>query len=461
MLAVLFERELAIKPDSAHGVAVAADLLEWRRKATHVLLVASAIAYLPAIVVYFSTRGLPLGWPVELCSVTVYVAIVVGAFLRGADHRIKVWAVVVPAYLFAILGSAALPQGPFMRAQPFMLAVTTLVLIGPRAGRIATVIGAAITLFAPLLQTGWPALARLLIRGPITAPPLGGTFTQGICMTGLLVSIVLLLERYHHFLVRALGSAHLAAASLEREAAERIAAHNNLQREMEERRRLEREIARIADEERRHLGQDVHDGVCQQLTGALLRCQALEHRIERGQNVASEDLSVLSSLLEEAINEAHAVAKGLCPLEPNPASLAYALRTLAKRTHDATGVECDFATTGDVSVPDPTAAQHLYRIAQEALSNASRHAQASRIVVELQRCADELLLRVEDNGNGLPPELPSGGMGLRTMTYRSQIIEGEISVGPGTNGGTCVLCRVPRTACAASDDQTHRGREEA
>ena len=95
-------------------------------------------------------------------------------------------------------------------------------------------------------------------------------------------------------------------------------------------------------------------------------------------------------------------------------------------------------------MPDLAAAQHLYRIAQEALSNAVRHARAGRIALELRGSEDALVLRVEDNGVGLPGNVPSGGMGMRTMAYRAQIIDGEFSMEAAPGGGTRILCRVPR-----------------
>ena len=457
-MGIFFGGQLASDSRSAQdSLVVEADLFEWRQKATHILLVACVIVYLPGIVLHLTTKDAKLAWPVNLCAVLAYVTTVIGALLHGVDHRIKMRVVISAGFLLAIIGSAASPQDPFFQSTPLCMAILALALIGARAGRIATVIGATVTLLAPFLHIAFPRVASALVVGPAHAPiPTGVILTQGVVLTGALVCVMVILDRYHSFMVRTLASRHKAAARLEHEVGECTIAHQDLHLEMEERRRLEREIARVSDDERRRFGQDVHDGVCQQLTGALLRCQALERRLGRGQDLALEDLCALSALLEEAIDEAHAVAKGLCPLDPDSGALSSALRTLAKRTHGATGVQCHFVSTGDVSVPDPTTAQHLYRIAQEALSNASRHAQANQVVVELERCDEELLLRVEDDGAGLPAKLPSGGMGLRTMAYRVHILEGQITVGPGSNGGTSVACRVPRILHSTSGSPTSK-----
>jgi signal transduction histidine kinase len=236
--------------------------------------------------------------------------------------------------------------------------------------------------------------------------------------------------------------------------AERAADHQELEHEMLERQRLERALARISDEERRRLGQDVHDGVCQQLTGALLRCQALERRLDRGNAAEAADIAALSCLLEEAIDEAYAVARGLNPLEPEPEALVQALRSLLRRTRETAGTSCEFIASGDTRVADPAAAQHLYRIAQEALSNAVRHAQAGHITVELRGCENELVLRVEDDGAGMPAVPANGGMGLGTMAYRAQAMEGVLVVEPSPDGGTRVICQVPRVSPADEHPNT-------
>ena len=447
----MFQKEPGTAFDSTAGsVAVDADLTEWRRRVTHTLSVVCTIAYLPVILLVLLTQHPPFAWPMLVWAAVTYLTLAAGIVISRVNHRIAVWIAISASYVFSLMGSLAHPRYPYFAIAPLCMAIVALALIGARAGRIAAVCGALITLSAPFLNAVFPGLAAAIAVGPVQAPlPFNARLTQSLGMTANLVWVMALLDRYHLFLLRALASRRETAARLEQEAADRTTAHQNLQREMEERRRLEREIARVSDEERRNLGQDVHDGVCQELTGALLRCQALKQRLERGQNLAAEDLGALSSLLEEAIDEAYAVAKGLWPLDPDEGALSPALRALAKRTQASTGVHCRFVASGDVTVPDPTTAQHLYRIAQEALSNASRHANARHILVELQRSNDELVLRVGDDGTGMPHEFPSEGMGLSTMAYRAQVMEGDLTVGPGPDGGTSVVCRVPRTGNGA------------
>jgi len=280
-------------------------------------------------------------------------------------------------------------------------------------------------------------LVEMLTLEPAGAPtPTNVVFYQGVALAALLVGQMILLDRFHDFLMRSLTGLH-------REAGERAVAYQRLEREIRERRQLEHEVSRAGDEERRRLGVEIHDGVCQQVTAALLRCQALARRLERGGRLSGADFETVSSLLAESIDEAHNVARGLCPLDPNPESLVHALRSLVKRTREISSVQCEFVEAGDLLVGDQDTAQHLYRIVQEALSNAVRHANASRITVELRENEGCLTLLVEDDGTGLPAERPTEGMGLRIMAHRAKILGGDLTVEPSSGTGTRVACRIP------------------
>jgi signal transduction histidine kinase len=246
----------------------------------------------------------------------------------------------------------------------------------------------------------------------------------------ILTALVVLLDCYHCFLLRTLEA--------------KVWATSGLQREIRERRNLEHSVAVVADRERQRLGRDMHDGVCQQLTAALLRCQSLERRAAAGEPLAGGDFSVLSALLGDTVEEAHNVAVGLCPLDGDPGALAAALGALASRVQLCCSVCCEFRVTGNVETPDPDTTQHLYRIAQAAVNNAVRHAQAKRIGIELHDCGAELLLVVEDDGIGLPAQTPAGGLGLRTMANRAHLLDGKLTIGAASGGGVCVSCRVLR-----------------
>ncbi len=416
-------------PESAVDTALAA----WRRKAADILMFASAAVHLPAAILFVTLGpGPPVGLLVRATVVTAYLVLVAAALLRGIQYRVRLCAIFVAAYLVAAVGNLTGFRGPYAQVGLVVYPVLLLVLAGARAARIAVLASAAILVSAPFLRV-LPAVVRTLGTGPaMLADPPVVVWGQAAGLAAFLAAVMILLERFHRCLLDALAAQCRA---------------------MRERQRLEREVAGIGDAERRRLGQELHDGVCQQVTAALLRCQGMESRLERGGTVSGADFAPLSSLLAETINDAHHVARGLCPLEPDPDALAPALRALARRTEEMAGVRCEFLAAGDVRVPDPAMAQHLYRIAQEALSNAARHAHASRIAVELRGGDRELTLQVQDNGTGLPPELTSGGMGMRTMASRAQILNGELTVAPAPGGGARILCRVPRAAGAPARTQ--------
>jgi signal transduction histidine kinase len=212
---------------------------------------------------------------------------------------------------------------------------------------------------------------------------------------------------------------------------------------MEKRKDLEYELARISDDERRRFGQDVHDSVCQILTAARIHCRVLEQRIACGKAMSGNEAHVLSGLLEDALNEAYSIAQGLQPLEQYPEALAQALRSLAKRTQTTAMLDCQFISNGDNDVSNPILAQHLYRIAQEAVSNAVRHSEANKIIISLQCNDKEIILQVEDDGVGMNSVDKNDGMGMRTMTFRAQSVGGILTIDSLPAGGVRVHCKVP------------------
>jgi signal transduction histidine kinase len=408
-------------PESA---AVDTALAAWRAKAANILLAANAAFHLPFVVIVTLGSSPPAGLMVRGTGIAAYISMTAAALLWRFDYRKRLWAFFIPAYLVTAITNFAGLKDAYAKAGLLCVPVLALVLCGALAGRIAVAASAVILVSAPLLRVQ-PALMRFLGTDPtLVAEPAGIVWYQVGAMLAFLAAEMILLDRFHRLLLATLGGQCRA---------------------MCERQRLEGEIAAVSDRERRHLGRELHDGVCQQVTAAMLRCRALARRVDRGQTLSGADFEALSSLLAESIDDAHRVALGLCPLESDLDALAPALRALTNRTQKMGSVRCEFLAAGDVRVHDPAMAQHLYRIAQEALSNAARHAHASRITVELRGTEGELTLQVEDDGTGMPGESP-GGMGLRTMAYRAQILGGELNIASAAGGGARVTCRVPRLA---------------
>ena len=245
---------------------------------------------------------------------------------------------------------------------------------------------------------------------------------------------------------------HLRASLLELESRvrHRTAA---LTEEMIERDRLEREVLEISEREQRRIGHDLHDGLGQHLTATALAGQVLGNRLaERAQSVEAAEAERVVTLIEEAIELTRSLARGLSPVAVETEGLTVALAELAAHTTAQFYVPCDLHCAPSVHFTDPVAAMHLYRIAQEAISNAVRHGRASRVDITLeQEAAGRLTLTIMDNGRGLPP--PGGrrpeGQGLRIMAHRARMIGGRLEVATADSGGTRVRCSLDSTLSPA------------
>lgn len=421
------------------NTAVEATLNRWRHKATNTLMIASALVYLPVTAIVLAGQGPALTGPITGVAVGIYGILLLETLLWRVDYRVRVGVNLATGYALALIVGIALPQGPFIRALPLILPLIATIFFGRRAGSIATGLSILILLFVPSLSTV-PGLVGILVAEGQHVPGWPSfIWFQGIALTAILLQSMVLLNRFHEMLMQSL--------------ADRTAAYHKLKDEIQERRRLEHEVARITDEERRRLGNEIHDGICQQITAALLRSEALREWLNPADASATEAITGLTTLLEETIDEARAVAHGLCPLESDPEALAAALRTLAGRIQTASGIACALETVGDVCVVDVARANHFYRIAQEAASNAVRHSHAKKISMRLSGTDDSLLLEVEDDGVGLPADSNAKGMGLRTMSYRADLMEGRLTATTEAGGGTCIACRIPRTGLPLPEHQ--------
>lgn len=209
-----------------------------------------------------------------------------------------------------------------------------------------------------------------------------------------------------------------------------------------ERRTLERELLEISNREQRRIGSDLHDGLGQELTGIALLLRGLASRVRRGQPAGTAELDELVALVNGAIEGTRALARGLSPVEPDRGGLVFALRSLAVRARELYGLDVRFRSrVGPELTLDAAATTHLYRIAQEALTNAARHAQASHVALALTVRGTHVTLTVTDDGRGLP-DTAATGMGLRIMRYRAQMMGGEVTIAAAEPSGTRVCCRV-------------------
>ena len=213
-----------------------------------------------------------------------------------------------------------------------------------------------------------------------------------------------------------------------------------------EAKRLEKQVLDIAEQEQARFGQDLHDGLGQHLAGIEFMSQALEQRLTESGHDAAESVRDIKDLIRNAITQTRDLARGLSPVVLQSKGLEAALRDLASSISKRTGIKCVFKSAARIVVTHEEASIHLYRIAQEAVSNAIKHGKATSITISMRNIAHRLELKIEDNGSGLAPEFEAGkGMGLRGMNYRAGIIGGSLDIGmrPGATSITCTVVLSP------------------
>lgn len=199
--------------------------------------------------------------------------------------------------------------------------------------------------------------------------------------------------------------------------------------EVTDRKALEQEILEISNREQRRLGSDLHDGLGQELTGLSLLLKGLEVQLEREAPQYSAQVAKISDLLARAIQSTRSLARGLAPVNLERGGLPEALKHLAARCTDMYNLQCTFTMHGQ-KVPEleEGAATHLYRVAQEATTNAARYAEAKSIAIELRTVGRKLQLSITDDGIGLSAGLAQRrpGLGLKIMEYRARMLGGDV-----------------------------------
>jgi PAS domain S-box-containing protein len=214
-------------------------------------------------------------------------------------------------------------------------------------------------------------------------------------------------------------------------------------RDLTERAALEKKILEISDDEKRRIGQDLHDGLGQTLTGIGFKTTALERKLAAKGLPEAETAQQLSKLVTHAISQSRSIARGLQPLSVERSGVVAALSELTAHVEDLYKLQCHFDCPQPVSVRDTIAAIHLYRIAQEALNNAVKHGRANRITLSLRNDGSTVQLSVRDDGAGFSPPTEASGSGLHIMRYRAAMIGGVLSIDSHNGTGTVVSCVVP------------------
>ena len=213
--------------------------------------------------------------------------------------------------------------------------------------------------------------------------------------------------------------------------------------DVSERRALEREVIEISTAEQARIGREIHDGICQQLLATDLMVVGLLRRLERGgaDEQVLQALRQVTTQIEQSLAQARALANGSAPVHIDAESLQASLRAMAQSLSASHGVPCTLDFAGDASGLDQVTATHLYRIAQEALTNAVKHAHAARIELSLEVHGQGFRLQVRDDGVGPPQGSPAWGhLGLSIMRYRARIVGASLNLLARPGGGTLVRC---------------------
>jgi PAS domain S-box-containing protein len=206
---------------------------------------------------------------------------------------------------------------------------------------------------------------------------------------------------------------------------------------------LEKQVLEISDRERRRIGQDLHDGLGQHLTGIELMVQALARQLQSGSPETATQADRISEYVRDAIRQTKSLARGLSPVNLEDNGLMSALQELAVHLSDIFRVNVSFHSRTPVLLANNAVATHLFRIAQEAITNALKHGGARNVQVELDKKDGDVVLTINDDGSGFSPAASSSGMGLRIMAYRAGMIAGKLTVVSNEGCGAKVVCTAP------------------
>ena len=222
-------------------------------------------------------------------------------------------------------------------------------------------------------------------------------------------------------------------------------------RDLSERRALEQEVLRVSDEERRRIGQDLHDGLGQMLSGIALISSGLARKMRPAAPDAAEDVEEIAGLVREADTYARTLARSLVPVELAQGGLPGALERLADSARRLFGLDVALTLGAGLDDLHIDVALHLYRIAQEAVSNAVRHGGAAHVTLSLTTDAHATRLTVADDGKGFAPsaserpgpdrpgtDRPARGLGLRIMQHRARLIGASLEVTGAPGQGVTV-----------------------
>lgn len=403
------------------------ELLRWRPRALTILIWVALLSRLPHM--YFLIAG-PLSdslRPMAAMAGAIFLANLTIALARRMNHSLRAWLFLIFQSTTAVMMLLRLGLSGIGRTLLVVPPIYALVLLGRRSGLLWAALSLLLFTAVSALVARGVLAHTLLLEQDSTEPKVW--FSAGVGLLTIIVPVSVLLERF--------------VALLQRISDSERAARERLEVETKERQLLEVALMETSERERNAVGHELHDGVCQQLTGALLRCQVAQRSLSEKDAPLAGHLGAIVDLLDESLSQAHDLARGLSPGELEPGALGPAIRELARWVRETHELVCEFKTDeGCGNGLDATACAQVYRIAQEAVTNALKHGKPSHLWIRLLNDPAGVRLEVENDGRSLQSE-NSSGMGLRIMRNRAERAGGRLALEPRPSGGLILQCIVP------------------
>ncbi len=218
-----------------------------------------------------------------------------------------------------------------------------------------------------------------------------------------------------------------------------------------ERKRLEQMVMKANEQERNRIAQDLHDGLGQHLAGITFKSEILKLKLKEKNLNEVRDVDEIISLVHQALEHTRLLARGLSPIDIEQGGLYQSVKNLCDRVEADYGISCVLQWDSNAEPGDSTETTHLYYIIRESVNNAIKHAKPKNIVITLEDTGEYILLKIADDGSGLPAGArESGGMGLNIMQYRAWIVGASLQVQDNPGGGTLVTCNIRK---AGEDDR--------
>jgi PAS domain S-box-containing protein len=213
-----------------------------------------------------------------------------------------------------------------------------------------------------------------------------------------------------------------------------------------DRRRLQRDLLEVQEEERRSIGRDLHDSISSQLSGAAMMAEAVRRQIDSECPSLDTNIEEVVDLIRDAGNRSWSLAQGLYPIHLDEIGLGAAIQSLTRQKGGGLDMQVSYEGPEEISGLPERIIDHLYWIVHEAVTNARKHADPSQIRIEIEESGQEVVVTIVDDGCGFEPtDHRKAGLGLRTLQYRAELIGADLSIESEPGVGTEVRCRLSRS----------------